>query len=671
MQSLFDFVLLRFSKELQDLLKEAVEKENCLNPNENLQQGAIKVLESIIDENRFEKLEKAELAALICYLTPNMQASNVLLQLLCKLKEPYIDLFVAFFEEEPSQYHLTLKKIELLSESIDEKQPHYQEKIANILNMKAWVYGQVGEIEKLYLLYQEGMKKIVKSDNIVEQYAIQECLLTVLWWMMQSGSEYDIEQILLEIEPYVKKYKLYFPFSSYLNLYGTVESTYGSLMEAIKYYTELYTLHEQYHDFYRLSIAMGNLAEVYLATGYIEKAKEMMEKAIDLYHSSTGKFPYMYLMEMGNIHFIVNNFELAEQSFLKAYEIQKNEQTLYKAFILFEVAHFYLRTEQLEQAEKYIGEYIELANIIDTSSVKARLEYLLGFFNMLNHNLANAISSLISAVQFSQMSRERELMLFSIIQLAIAYLQFYKLTEKQESLNQALNYIDSVVEIGKEHHLSHIITLALMIRALLSSINDNIDQSIEDITEAKSIVEKTGFETLAADLVILEKIIKESKNTSNMKVEGPKMIENILPQFKTMLSFKVIQKVKQESELLGILVITESGVPIFSKLKSRLKTNDLVLSGLLMAINQLSTNIISEKEQGRLQDVHYENFSITIQTIKNGIVAIIASKLNAEIKILATTIAERIGEVPVVITEASGDIEEKIKDIIIQMQLLQ
>ena len=169
------------------------------------------------------------------------------------------------------------------------------------------------------------------------------------------------------------------------------------------------------------------------------------------------------------------------------------------------------------------------------------------------------------------------------------------------------------------------------------------------------------------DLLKIEEKIQNSQREGKMVLDQENVFKFIIPQFKTMLSFKLVERKPVESEIIGLLIITQSGVPIYTKLGANLKTDKMILSGLLTAINHLSESIGAGKNKGRLQEVLYDKFWITVQPIKNGFVAVIASEATAEIRMLANGIADRIKEVPIVISELTTNLEEKIQDILNQM----
>ncbi len=669
MQSIFEYFIERFSQPLQILIKEFIEEQDEANPNDKLQKGVVLALEDVIkNRSEFGEKEIFELASMSCYLTLKMKADEGYLNLLKEIKHPYIELFVVYFEENPTNYLESFEKIKKLSTVLIEHADFNEEMKANMLEIQSWVYGQQSDIIKIKEIYKYIKNRIPKTNNLVEQFGLQETFMNCSWWFLHSGIEVDFEDMFTFIDPYVKKFNFYKTITSYLNVKGGIESFMGDNHEAIKSFEELINVHEEYNDDYRLSIASGNLAEVHMVMGKSNLAKDMMEKAINLYKESTGKWPYLYLTELGNMYYLLGD-DRAEESFLHAYEIQRKEKSLHKAFIMYELVHYYLRIENLSEAKKYLKELRALSKELEAPSINARVDYLRGFLEMLNHNLSNAAEYLNSALEQAKLTRDIELILFCNIQLSVAYLWYYRLLENKESLNLALSYIDTVRQLAVENNHNQILTSSLLICAVLCSVNGEYEKSLEDIKKARQVGKDIDFETLKKDLDKIENSIQNARNTGLLEVAGQNIIEYILPQFKSLLSLKLIQTKRKEVEVLGLLIISESGIPIFSKLKDKLKANDLLLSGLLMAINQLAESIIEGEEIGRLKDVNYDDFCITLQAIKNGIVAVIASEVSSEIRMWSMAVAGRIKEIPRVVTKFVSDVPNRIEDLLEEVNL--
>ncbi|MHA1692037.1 MAG: tetratricopeptide repeat protein [Candidatus Heimdallarchaeaceae archaeon] len=669
MQSIFEYFVERFSQPLQNLLNQSIEEQDEVNPNDKLQKGVVLALEYVIkNKSKFGEKEIFDLASMSCYLTQKMKANEEFLKLLKEVKHPYIELFVAYFEENPTNYLESLNKIEKITKLLEEREDYSDEMRANVLEIHSWVYGQQSDVAKVKEILKYVRSRIKETDNLVEQFGLQESYMNCSWWFLHLGIEMDFDEIFTFVDPYVQKYKFYKTITSYLNVKGGIESFMGDNHEAIKSFEELIKVHEEYNDDYRLSIATGNLAEVHMVMGKSNLAKDMMEKAINLYKESTGKWPYLYLTELGNMYYLLGD-DRAEESFLHAYEIQRKEKSLHKAFIMYELIHYYLRIENLVEAKKYLKELRSLSKELEAPSINARVDYLRGFLEMLNHNLSNASEYLISALEQAKHTRDVELILFCNIQLSVAYLWYYRLLENRESLNLAMSYIDTVSQLAVENNHNQILTSSLMICAVLCSVNGEYEKSLEDIRKARQVGKDIDFETLKRDLDKIEHSIQNARNTGLLEVAGQNIIEYILPQFKSLLSLKLVQTKRKDVEVLGLLIISESGIPIFSKLKDKLKTNDLLLSGLLMAITQFAESLLVGKEIGRLKDVNYEDLCITLQAIKNGLVAVIASEVSSEIRMWSMSLANRIKEIPSVVTKFVSDVPHKIEDLLEEVNL--
>jgi len=687
MQLLFDSFIKRLSHQTRDRLQSAVAHQNDLNPIDRMKKGVCLVLqESLAEKAELQKLNEMkidvtpsgpfaglkrrrrirkkkaliqskivlnkqtcfQLACLSCYITQQMKATKKYCALLKQIDHLYIDAFIAFFEETPSNYQETLEKIDEIAEKLSHEDYYNDEMKAHIVALQTGAYGQKGDIVFLKNSFK---------------YAI-----SVIWWSLHSGSESNIDEMVEFTEPYILKYKLYMSYTDYLNLKGAIASYFGDNEEGIRCFEDLRNEYEMYNDNYRLSIAIGNLAESYFAQGKIILAKGMLEEAIKIYNESTGKWPYLYMAELGNIYYIAGD-DRAEDLFLQAYEIQKKEKSLFKGFILYELVHFYLRTEQNKKAEKYLSELISLAKDLQALSINVCVEYLRGFSELANQNFSSAIEYLHTALELARETGDMDLILTCNILIAAANLQKYRLSEQQTHLNLALNHIDTAIKLAVENSQNQILTIGLMIRSLLLASIGEFASAEKDIIEAKEIGAEIDLEKWKEDINNIESTIKTALKEGKMELDQESVFKFIIPQFKSMLSFKLVERKHIKAKVIGLLVITESGVPIYSNLDESIKTNQLILSGLLAAINQLSGSIIDGQEKGRLQEVLYDKFWITVQPLTHGIVAVIASDATAEIRMWASDIADRIKEVPITITEFSDQMVDKIGDLLKQMNI--
>ncbi|MHA1220396.1 MAG: hypothetical protein ACTSQB_01545, partial [Candidatus Heimdallarchaeota archaeon] len=293
----------------------------------------------------------------------------------------------------------------------------------------------------------------------------------------------------------------------------------------------------------------------------------------------------------------------------------------------------------------------------------------LGYSEMLNLNFSNAIKFIQTSLDLAQQTKDFDLILSCNIQLAAINLQKYRLSEQPDMLNSVLNYIDTTIQLAVENQHMQILSLGLVIRALIRASKSEFDSAFQDLNKVKEITKDIDYEKWKNDFFQFEDKIIQAEKEGKMVLDRESIFNYILPQFKSMLSFKLAERKPKESDVLGLFVITESGVPIYTKLGKSLKADKLIMSGLLTAITHLSESVVEGKDKGRLQEVLYEEFWIIVQPIKNGFVAVIATEAAAEVRLWAHSIATRVKEVPVVVSELTDKLEEKIGDIIDQMNI--
>ncbi|RLI69537.1 MAG: hypothetical protein DRP02_02710 [Candidatus Gerdarchaeota archaeon] len=705
MQLLFDSFIQRFPQELRNRLKTAVAHQTHLNPVERLHAGTCLVLKEQLAEiqelrelqtkkidiasskNPFNIFKKTrmkkriqlqiknklilakenafQLASLSGYLIPLMRATKDYLTLLKQIEHPYVQLLYTYFASGGTNNQETREKIEENIKQLEQHPSYNHEMRGFVCAIRSWLYGTIGDTMVLKSIFKYIRERLPVTENIVEIRGLQDAATNAIWWFLHSGVESNIDEMISFLEPFILKYKLYMSYTDFLNLKGAVNSYFGNTAESIENFTQLMNEHEKYHNDYRLSIAIGNLAESFSAEGKIVKAKEMMERAIKLYKESTGRWPYLYLTEIGNIYYLMND-PRAEKSFLQAFEIKKNETSLFKAFILFELIHFYLRTEQLDKVDAYLKEMRFLARELETLSVNASLDYLLGFNDMLQQNFSYAIKYLQSSLEQAHLSKNSDLILSNNILLAAIHLQRYRINEKDEELNNALNYLETAIKLAEEFDHVQVLAIGLVIRAYLNASKGEFSKAFDDLEQIKEISDRMDFEQWKQEYQTVVDLVVKGEKEGKLKVQEETIFKYILPQIKSMLSFKLPERKHRKSIVLGLLVINDSGIPVFTKLSKNLETDKLILSGLITAISHFSESIISGKDKGRLREILYEGIWLTTQPVKNGLVVVIAEEATAEIRIWASSIANRIKEVPAIV-EMKNELTIDIDDILKQM----
>ncbi|MHA1167850.1 MAG: tetratricopeptide repeat protein [Candidatus Hodarchaeales archaeon] len=656
---------------LQNRIDEVHSSRKDKNPNDRLQKASVTVLKELLADETSNSNDIYLLATLCCYLTVKMKGYEIV-DLLKQVNHEYIRIFIIYYEEKPGNLTEITEKLEYHAENLEQEGYFTLEMKAHLINIESWIYGQQGNISRLKEYYRHCKERLLLSANPIEQLGLQETVLNCIWWFLHSGIEANVISMLAFIKPFVDKYGFYRTRTDFLNTEGTVHAHYGDADRAIAYYNEYIQINEKYNNDYKLSIGLGNAAETLVQLGQFKKAKNMMERAVKLYEQSTGQLPALHLVELANMYYFLDD-PRAEQCFLQAYEIQKGEESIDIANILFELVHFYLRSEIQVEAELYLSEFRFLAKSLQIPSVNAQLDYLLGFKERQNHNFSNAHAILTTALEKAMLIKDIELIFFCNIQLLAVNLQLYRLDEKQIKLNIALNYLETILQLARENQHQQILVIALLISTVLNAMNNDFEQAEKDITEVKESIKELDFKKWHKDVETVTKSLNRAKITGIFEFEKENAVDYILPRFKSMLSLKPAERAQKEAETLGLLVISKSGTPVFSKFVDKLKVDDILLSGLIMAITTIASGIIERKDvKGleRLQDVVYEDFSLSFKEIENGLIAVITSTTTSASRIWVSAVANRIGSLPYPVRSGlASEIRKNISELLEQKGL--
>ena len=150
-----------------------------------------------------------QLACLSCYITQQMKATKEYCALLKQIDHLYIDAFIAFFEETPSNYQEKLEKIDEIAEKLSHDDLYNDEMKAHIIALQTGAYGQKGDITFLKNSFKYLLKRLPQTENVVEIRGLQDTAISVIWWSLHSGNEANIDEMVTFIEPNILKYSVF------------------------------------------------------------------------------------------------------------------------------------------------------------------------------------------------------------------------------------------------------------------------------------------------------------------------------------------------------------------------------------------------------------------------------------------------------------------------------
>jgi tetratricopeptide (TPR) repeat protein len=352
---------------------------------------------------------------------------------------------------------------------------------------------------------------------------------------------------------------------SYVNL-GVIYALKGDFEKGLNYHKQALQFFEATNNMQWISGTIGNIADIYMHKGKFDLAVDYRKKSLKLAH------------KMGNAWFIANNIASLIEVF-----IFKGDNQSAKALLE--------ELKQLNDQEnnKWIEmEYLFARAIILKSSPRTQ-------------NRAEAEKILKKVIQ-REIIPNLDINVSAIVNLCELLLDELRITNDIGVLDDLNPYINKLLEIAKKTNSYWVLTEAYILQAKLALLTLDLKQSRRLLIKAQDIAEKHGMYRLAAkvsfehdELLQKLKLWEQLKDTESSLSERLKLT-NVAEQMKSMIQKRrnEIPKTIEENPIM-ILVISEGGIPTFSKLFAEtFAVEDDLISSFLAAFNTFSDEIFSE-----------------------------------------------------------------------------
>ncbi len=228
---------------------------------------------------------------------------------------------------------------------------------------------------------------ISSFHNAIKYYKIHGKLAEELNDTTQiAGSYYQLAFSYYKLEDYDKSEKSYLKAIKYYNLlnnmvnvgycYNNLGLLYGrrDFDKALIYYRKAYATNKKDGGIYTCSINMNNIACMLLYKGEAEKAKPILDSALNLALESDNKQALFYIYgSFGEYYQSLKNYKKAENNYLLAWNLQKQFSYINGIQNLLEIIRiFYEEKEDFASAYYYYKIYIRnkdsLQNINDAKT---------------------------------------------------------------------------------------------------------------------------------------------------------------------------------------------------------------------------------------------------------------------------------------------------------------
>ncbi len=407
---------------------------------------------------------------------------------------------------------------------------------------------------------------------------------------------------------------------------GSIYTYKGNLIEGIEQFKEALVLAQKVGNDYSAARIKANTGVTQLSLGFYDEALtsflEVKKYAEDAVGIAPLNFHTTILLNIADTYKVMGKYQEA-LNFLDEALIMEEQNEAITANLL---SIYYHQIDVLHEADNLLEarktlEKLKKAMVkIDATPMGAIYNYMLGILESKEANFASAKRVLLEAIRLSEEQTVMHLgpiRLKASFQLANVLLNSYKFTNNNEELQQALSLLENLVKTAEEKNLTPMLIDCLIVRAYLNEILDFREGAILDLEKAHSLAEeyklpihltraKERFESLSNS---------DPKLSRTEKTNG--LLDYLGDTLPAILTYRVAHQSKaDESTLLGFLVMTDIGLPVFSKYYDKvIETQDVLLSGLISAVSGFIQSTLTRDQNGSLKSINHENVTILIERI--------------------------------------------------------
>ncbi|MCE7749768.1 MAG: tetratricopeptide repeat protein [Candidatus Heimdallarchaeota archaeon] len=397
---------------------------------------------------------------------------------------------------------------------------------------------------------------------------------------LERGNFQLAHQFFLKGEAIAKEIKIDRLLGHITESIGNVYRQMGHLSEAIFYYDKSKKIINSWiGDFRSMFILYSNYAEVYFLQEEFVKAKEEMEKVLDIIQNKGFQD---LAMEMKYVEILLYLDEVKESGSIL------------------------LKLEKLKKREL-------------TPTQKSNYWFLLGFLEYKKNNYGNSQDFLQKAMLLADELGNEILSSKTLVLLSIVFLKKYTITTNLEELIEADKCLEDIITYLEEKAKYESLSLIYHIRAKIKIV-------LLDFETALFLL-KTGEEfarTYTPQLIDdYKQRIDQVKNA--IESEVAKIIDEGVIDFlgDIQLISKILRKeskklaAPKEEKPIAVLILHSSGIPIRSYLSEDVSvSDDLLFGGFVSAIRHLMNELFVEQKQ-QVMSIDHGQYKLLIEFYSN------------------------------------------------------
>jgi tetratricopeptide (TPR) repeat protein len=512
-----------------------------------------------------------------------------------------------------------LEELEELNE-VDKRKD--TERKAKLFNAKGRIYWLKSELDKALEFYEKGL---VLSKAVGNKHLIALSLNNI------GTYYYSSDDISSALEYYTKSLEIKEELgnkqeiAASLNNIGVIYAIKGELNKSLEFHKKSLKTREKVGNKRLIGMSLVNIGYIYFQKGELDLAMEKLRLSLQLTGGESDNQSIVTIINIGFVYQELGELEAALEQYKQALKLNKEmDHKINIACNLFYMICVSIDMEELEQAKSYLKELQQISNQEESklTNLNSRLaEALILKTSKRRKNLTKAEEILEKIVEETEEVLDPQLIVIALINLSELLLKELRATGDEDILEEVEETVKKLSEIAKKQQSHTILVESYWLKAQLALVRLDLIEARNLLTQAQTIAEEKGLERLAHKISnehdqLLEQldqweelIAKDASITERVKVAN---LEELVGWMARKREIKVDEK---EDEPIMLLLVAESGIPIYSKkFDQKKELQDMLISGFLTSINNFVQEAFEVK--GVIKRIMHEEYTISFDLIE-------------------------------------------------------
>jgi tetratricopeptide (TPR) repeat protein len=455
--------------------------------------------------------------------------------------------------------------------------------------------------EQLKTLTQENLKECKKREaNII--YLKGEVFHPIV------SPKSDVDLALKYFEESLPIFEKYGYKSEIAECLGSISFTVGvikgDLNKGLDYIKRGMTLATESNRKYAIGWCLISKGSLYSFKGNIEAGVKFLKQSLSIFKElNNNKLVASILNNLGGIYKTIGDLDHALECVQQAVALSENSANLNTISGYYDyLIQILIEKGDLKRAEEYLNQVEQINEQLQRKETSHIMLFNKALILKTSPRAINRGKAEELLKQLLEMDPGYEFEIGALVNLCDLLLTELKLTNDIEVLQEVNSNIRRLIKIAEKSGSNQVLGEAFLLQAKLALILLDFKEARRLLTQGQKIAENFGLHSLAMkisnehDQLLTQ--LKEWEEINERKTSLPERMElaRLSEQMEDMVQKRVVEAPElSEEESILLLIVSEGGTPIFSKVFSEDQSfEDHLFGGFLSAINSFIDEMFSE-----------------------------------------------------------------------------